>query len=98
MFPTLINLSYFSTQIQLRRDILERWVNEPDFEKDVVGCYVCICVGSIEDQNVYRMAEIKGIYKGFDQYTMTNKVKNIPFYINLHIFSHSLKNTLSHTF
>ena len=64
-------------QIQLRREMLERWVNEPYFEKAVVGYYVRISMGEVEGQSVYKMCEIKGVHKG-RKYTLTNKVTNLP--------------------
>ena len=76
MNPSCLLMIKFIVQIQLRREMLERWINEPYFEKAVVGYYVRICVGEIEGQNVYRMGEIKGIHKG-RKYTLTNKVGNI---------------------
>ena len=77
--------------------MLERWVNEPYFEKAVVGYYVRICVGEIEGQNVYRMCEIKGVHKG-RKYTLTNKVGNIPSYIlNSHLLTYTLIHTITLT-
>jgi len=45
-------------KILLTRDVLERWLNEPYFNRLVKGCFVRVKVGEIQDTPVYRIAHI----------------------------------------
>ena len=57
---------------------MERWINEPFFEKAVVGAFVRVVIGSAPDREsdeskpIYRMGLISKIEKGNRSYKMTH--------------------------
>lgn len=61
-------------RIRLTRSKLEKWINEPFFEKTVVGCLVRIGIGIQDGRATYRVAEITAVKDGFRQYSI-EKVK-----------------------
>lgn len=46
--------------VSLKRDFIERKIEEPYFDRMVVGCFVRIGIGMHNERPVYRVAEIIG--------------------------------------
>jgi RNA polymerase-associated protein RTF1 len=62
--------------LQVTREKLESWVNEPFFEKACVGAFVRVVIGTVQDGDenkaVYRMGIISNVEKGNRQYKLTH--------------------------
>jgi RNA polymerase-associated protein RTF1 len=48
-------------KIQIRRTFIEKWLNEPFFERILVGMFVRYSIGERQGVHVYRMGEIKEV-------------------------------------
>uniref|UniRef100_A0A7S3AQ33 Plus3 domain-containing protein n=1 Tax=Haptolina ericina TaxID=156174 RepID=A0A7S3AQ33_9EUKA len=60
-------------RIRLKRDQLEKWLNEPYFETALIGSFVRIGIGNREGRPMYRVAEIVGVKDNFRQYALGEK-------------------------
>lgn len=67
--------------IRLSRHKLERFVHMPFFDRIAKGCFIKVGIGQHNNQPVYRVAEIIGVYETAKVYnlgkTRTNKVRTI---------------------
>eukprot|EP01103_Thecamoeba_quadrilineata_P009698 TRINITY_DN1951_c0_g1_i1.p1 TRINITY_DN1951_c0_g1~~TRINITY_DN1951_c0_g1_i1.p1 ORF type:complete len:478 (+),score=108.68 TRINITY_DN1951_c0_g1_i1:66-1499(+) len=57
-------------KIRVSRDTLEKYANEPFFDKLLVGFFVRVCLGTSGDKPVYRIAEIEQIFDGPRKYKL----------------------------
>lgn len=73
--------------IRLSRHKLERFVHMPFFDRIAKGCFIKVGIGQHNNQAVYRVAEITGVYETAKVYnlgkTRTNKVSNPIFNKNI---------------
>ncbi|KAK9711857.1 RNA polymerase-associated protein rtf1 [Basidiobolus ranarum] len=65
-------------EVRIGRDLLEKWLHTPFFEKTIIGCFVRIGLGVDENKNlVYRICQIEDVTKYHRPYrlgnTMTDK-------------------------
>ena len=62
--------------LQVTREKLESWVNEPFFEKACVGAFVRVVIGTVQDGDenkaIYRMGLISNVEKGNRSYKLTH--------------------------
>lgn len=59
MLPTLEQVN----NVRLNRSLLEKWVDQPYFERTVPQFFVRVGIGmNREQQNAYRMAQVVGKY------------------------------------
>ena len=62
--------------VQVTREKLESWINEPFFEKACVGAFVRVVIGTVQDGDdnkaVYRMGLISNVEKGSRAYKLTH--------------------------
>ena len=61
-------------RIRLKRDLLEKWVNEPFFERVLPGCFVRIGIGNKDGRPIYRVAEIVQVKDNYRPYTINKKL------------------------
>jgi len=61
-------------RIRLKRDQLEKWLNEPFFERVLPGCFVRIGIGNKDGLPIYRVAEIVQVKDNFRPYTVGQKL------------------------
>lgn len=64
-------------KLQLRRDLLMKWVSEPYFEEAVLHNFVRLSMGEQNGINVYAMAEIVAVKGGFKHYKVDNKTTDV---------------------
>lgn len=78
--PSRIDLNL----IRLSRHKLERFVHMPFFDRIAKGCFIKVGIGQHNNQAVYRVAEIIGVYETAKVYnlgkTRTNKVSIFYFH------------------
>ena len=60
-------------RIRLTRTKIEKWLNEPFFERAVVGCFVRVGIGQSDQKPIYRVAEVIGVKDGFRQYKIEQR-------------------------
>jgi len=61
-------------KILLTREMLERWLHEPYFNRLMQGCFVRVKIGEYKESPVYRIAHIEEVQDGcFFSYTLTKE-------------------------
>ncbi|ORY02879.1 plus-3-domain-containing protein [Basidiobolus meristosporus CBS 931.73] len=59
--------------VRVGRDILEKWLHTPFFERTIIGCFVRIGLGVDENKNlVYRICQIEDVTKYHRPYRLGN--------------------------
>jgi len=65
---------FLLSKILLTRDMIERWLSEPYFNRLVKGCYVRVRVGEFMESPVYRIAYIEDVLETyFTPYVVLNQ-------------------------